>query len=275
MSRATAEFTEVEVDVEEVPDFGGDDESSGDGGSVKRGEEPDAARKESVESVEEVLTKLSLAIPCHRCGSPDHSVLDCTVGVSVREIVNNLKRVIGEKNYVEDDSQGARGSDGEAPPKRHRRNEGRASADPGMEYQGDSMSDETAMMERYVMETNTIRLSEIEVDIRRPEMLTDGSGREYASLYDRKFAYKWLLQKVVEDDYEISPGAYQRNLIELKEEIDEFARANDPRFNRFEGPLVPKVRPREWFISPGAIQTHHGKAAGILHDDQSSSGSRV
>ena len=235
-----SEFTEVGVDEEEAPDYGGDEENIGDGESVKRGEGLDAARKESVESFEEVLMKLSLAIPCHRCGSPDHSVLDCTVGVSVREMVNNLKRVIGEKNYVEDDNQGARGSDGEAPPKRHRRSEGRAPADPGMEYQAEAMSDETAMMERYVMETNTIRLSEIEVDVRRPEMLTDGSGREYAALYDRKFAYKWLLQKLVEDDYEISPGAYQRNSVELKEEVDAFATTNNPRYNRFEGPLVPR-----------------------------------
>ena len=150
-----SEFTEVGVDEEEAPDYGGDEENIGDGESVKRGEGLDAARKESVESFEEVLMKLSLAIPCHRCGSPDHSVLDCTVGVSVREMVNNLKRVIAEKNYVEDDSQGARGSDGEAPPKRHRRSEGRASADPGMEDQGEAMSDETAMMERYVMEIIT------------------------------------------------------------------------------------------------------------------------
>ena len=235
-----SEFTEVEVDEEEAPDFGGDDESSGDGGDTKREEELDAARKESVESVEEVLTKLSLAIPCHRCGSPDHSVLDCTVGVSVREIVNDLKRVIGEKSYIEDDNQGARGSSGEAPPKKHRRTEGRDPADPRTEYQADSMSDETAMMERYVMRTNTIRLSEVEVDIHKPEMLTDGSGREYAALYDRKFAHNWLLQKLVEDDYEVSPGAYQRNSIELKEEIDEFAKTNDPRFYRFEGPLVPR-----------------------------------
>ncbi len=64
-----------------------------------------------------------------------------------------------------------------------------------------------------------------------------GSAQHFC---DRKFAYKWLLQKLVEDDYEISPGAYQRNSTELKEEIDAFAKANDPRFNRFEGPLVPR-----------------------------------
>ena len=60
------------MDEEEAPDYGGDEENIGDGESVKRGEGLDAARKESVEFFEEVLMKLSLAIPCHRCGSPDH-----------------------------------------------------------------------------------------------------------------------------------------------------------------------------------------------------------
>ena len=62
-----SEVAEVDVDEEEAPDFGGDEESIGDGENVKRGEGLDAARKESVESFEEVLMKLSLAIPCHRC----------------------------------------------------------------------------------------------------------------------------------------------------------------------------------------------------------------
>ena len=234
------ELTDVEMGGEEPPDFGEEDGSGGGDDAVKREEELDAARRESVESIEQFVTKLSLAIPCHRCGSADHSVLNCTVGATVIDMANDLKRVIGEKCYTTEDLHGARGSSGKAPPKRHRKAEKGVPDEPESEYQEDVMTEETAMMERIAMETNTIRLSEIEVDIHKPEKLTDGSGREYVDLYSRDFAFKWLLQKLVEDDYEVSPGAYIRNSKELAKEIEDFQKNIDLRFNRFEGPLVPR-----------------------------------
>ena len=82
------------------------------------------------------------------------------------------------KNYTVGDTRDTRGSSGETPHKKHRKAERKVPVDPETEYQEEMMTDETAMMERFVMETMTIRLSEIGVDIHKPERLTDGSGKE-------------------------------------------------------------------------------------------------
>ena len=128
------EYYEADMGEEELPDYGEEDQGGGADDNAKREEVLEVSRKESVESFEQVLSKLSMAIPCHRCGSDDHSVLDCTVGATVREMANDLKRVIGEKNYTMEDSRNTRGSSGEAPPKKHRKAEKKVPEDPGVEY---------------------------------------------------------------------------------------------------------------------------------------------
>ena len=233
------EFSEEEV-VEEVPDYGdGACEASMDI-EMKSSDELDNARRETVESLDEVLSKLQSVIPCFRCGSSEHSVLECTVGGTVREIANDFKRVLEEKHYTVGEGKGTRGSSGEAHPKRHRRSDIGTPENPEPDRNEEVLNDERILLERHVMETEAIRLSEISVDIHKPELLTDDSGREYADLYDRKYASRWVLQKLVVSEYETSPGTYRISSEALGKELEQWKRNPDQRFNRCEGPITPR-----------------------------------
>ena len=74
-------------------------------------------------------------------------------------------------------------------------------------------------------------------------MLTDGSGREYADMCTQRFAYKWVLQKLVEGEYEQAPAPFRTSSVDLAKEIEDHRRDIDPRCNQFEGPLVPRFDP--------------------------------
>ena len=75
------EYEDIAIE-EDESDADGEMGGNSEGNEHSVYEELEKARKESVESFEQMMSKLATIIPCFRCGSKEHSVFDCNVGTS-------------------------------------------------------------------------------------------------------------------------------------------------------------------------------------------------
>ena len=172
---------------EDAPDY--DPSDQGEDKEVPMDDEGDQMkidenRQSCLEGLEILMGRLTASRPCHRCGSDDHSALNCPGGKPLDAVTVTLREAIEERPPKKRGDAGEGRNAGDSLPKRQRKTEkksGGEGADGGQDggarkeqMPNDSFDDDAIMTERHTVITDVIRMTEIDINIHHPERRPNG-----------------------------------------------------------------------------------------------------